>query len=416
MGRMVTWKRRLRRFQADAAAKTGYESFRAQAFEACNPIAGETYLWRRDWLDAVGQSAERDPRRRRARDHVVTAAHAALAGPDYSVTDKPRAPPGGDLRDYYTGGSYWWPTPGGEDGKPWTFRDGHMYPGRFTADYDLTRLDDFSNAVQMLTLGYRFSGNRALAERAAHLIRVWFLDPQRSMRPHLRYAQLIPGRDRITGTGIIETLRFVAVIDSIGLLAPAGFVSHEELAALRGWFAQFVDWLWTSPNGTLERATNNNHGLSYDIQVMTYDLFSGGGALARTVAEAAPRKRIYAQILGDASLPEEVRRKEAFFYVAYGIGFFFDLATLAERVGVDLWRYRARGGSGIEPALRSLMRYAAGAATWPHGGDRVPAPELYALALRGAWAFDDPKLAAIAEYYQDRQPLQPIDWTIPNYS
>lgn len=416
MARFEKWKRRIRQWKAEAAGHTGYESFRAPRLAPREGAGAETYLWRDDWIRGVALRAATDPRRQEAVDNVVALADAALAGPDYSVIDKQLAPPGGDKRDYFTGGSYWWPTPGSENGAPWVFRDGHMYPGRFNDEYDLTRLDEFSNAVQMLTLAYRFNGNRAYAERAAHLLRVWFLDSQRSMRPHLKYAQIIPGRAKITGTGIIETLRFVGVIDSVGMLAESQVLSDTEVEALRGWFAHYTDWLWTSPNGVLERATNNNHGLSYDIQLMTYALFSRKDDLAREVAEAAPRRRIYAQIMGDASLPEELRRKEAFFYVAYGIGFFFDLATLAERVGVDLWRYRARGGAGIEPALRSLMRYAAGGSPWPHGGDRVPSPELYALALRGAWAYADAALARIATDYADRLPLQPIDWTVPPYT
>jgi hypothetical protein len=192
-------------------------------------------------------------------------------------------------------------------------------------------------------------------------------------------------------------------------------LSAGEVDGVRDWFARYAQWIRTSENGRLERATNNNHGLSHDIQLMSYALFTGDDAAARAVAEDLPKRRVFRQIMSDGSLPEELRRKEAFFYVAYGVGFFFDAAMLAENVGVDLWRYSSRGGSGIERAFRGLMRHAEGGVPWTGGGDRVPAPELYALALRGAWAYGDPDLAEVARRYEATVPLQPVDWTVPPY-
>jgi hypothetical protein len=290
-----------------------------------------------------------------------------------------------------------------------------MNPVRFGEEYDLTRLDRLAESVKMLALGYRFTGEQAYAVRAAQLVRRWFVDPEHRMNPHLTYAQIVPGAKKVTGTGIIETLRFVAIIDAIALLADSEALSPRDIDDVRDWIARYAHWLRTSVNGRMERATNNNHGLSYDIQQMSYGLFTGDIATARSVAEALPKRRVYRQIRSDGSLPEEARRKEAFFYVAYGVGFFFDAATLAERVGVDLWRYRTRDGTGVEGALRALMRHADRAEPWAGGGTRLPDVEMYALALRGAWAYDDSALGAIADGYAARLPLQPVDWTIPRY-
>lgn len=411
-------KRTLTALRGEILHRTGIEAFRAPALRpaSARTEGGEPpFMWRTAMIDGVAKAAATDERRGRAVAHVLAAADAALQGPDYSVVDKRLTPPGGDKHDYYTGGAYWWPAEGAPDGVPWTYRDGHMYPGRFGDDYDLTRLDDFAEAVKMLGLAYRYSGEPAYAARAAGLIRTWFLDPERMMRPHLAWAQRIPGKRRISGSGIIETLRFVYVIDAVGLIAPSGALSEGEVDRLREWFVEYAHWMRVSSNGVMERATNNNHGLSWDIQQMSYALFTGDTARARAVAEELPKRRVFRQIMPDGSLPEELRRKEAFFYIAYGIGFFFDTATLAENVGVDLWRYRTRGGAGVEPAVRDLLRYADGGSPWRKGGTRVPGPELYALALRGAWAYDDPGLAEVARRYEPDLPLQPVDWTVAPY-
>lgn len=374
------------------------------------------FLWRTAFLDDVRLAGGTDVRRRSALDHVIAAADKAVQGPLYAVVDKTDSPPSGDRHDYYSGGAYWWPNPNSSDGLPWVNRDGHMNPGRFTEKYDLTRLDHFAEAVKMLGLAYHFTRAQHYATRAGALLRRWFLNPDTRMHPHLKFAQLIPGRNAVSGSGIIETLRFAYVIDAIGLLAPSGALSEADVNAIREWFARYLHWVMTSPNGLREQQTNNNHGLSYDIQLISYALFTGDNELAADIVKGVPKKRIFKQIRPDGSLPEELRRKESFFYVAYGLGFFFDVATLAENVGVDLWSYRTYDGRGIEPALRALLRYADGGPCWPHGYTRVPREEMYALALRGAWAYSDPGLAQIADHYARDLPLQPVDWLVPRYS
>lgn len=411
MGRV---KRRMRDVRVEAKALLHREPFVAPRADAA-PDPDGPFLWKSAWIDRLAQQREGDARTGAAIAHVLAAADAAMTGPDFSVVDKLWLPPSGDRHDYYTGGAYWWPVEGAPDGAPWVFRDGKMNPVRFGDEYDLTRLDRFCEAAKALALAYRFTGERGYAERCAALVRTWFLDPARRMTPHLAYSQIVPGARKLTGTGIIETLRFVGIIDAIGLIAPSGALTAPETDAVREWIAEYARWLRDSPNGRLERATNNNHGLSYDIQQMSYALFTGDVAQARRVAEAMPKTRIYRQIMPDGSLPEELRREEAFFYVSYGLTFFFDAATLAERAGVDLWRYRSRAGAGIEPAFRDFICHAHGRRAWPGRGKRVPDPEMYALARRGAWAYDDPSLAEISEAYAARLPLQPVDWTVPRY-
>ena len=405
-------KRRTRALQADLLQASGLEDFTAPRFDE-EPSDFETYLWRGKLIEGVKRAAAHHARSQQAVTFAIDGAEKALDGPLYSVVDKLWAPPSGDKHDYFSGPAYWWPTPDAAQGIPWTFRDGHMNPVRFGEEFDLTRLDRFAYALKMLALGWRFSGRDAFAEKAALLVRTWFIDPATAMRPHLAFAQIVPGRDAVTGTGIIETLRFVTVIDSLGLLADSRAFAAGEIDAVREWMHHYLRWMRESANGRLEQATNNNHGLSYDIQLLVYALFSRDESLAHAVGGSLAKRRIFNQIRGDGSLPEEMRRKESFFYVTYGVGFMFDVATVSEKIGINLWRYRSRDGSGIETALRAIEPYALDRKPWPHGGSRIPAPELYAIALRGARAYRDPGLAALAQRYAEDLPLQPIDLIVP---
>ena len=50
---------------------------------------------------------------------LLKEADKTLAGPTYSVVNKPFSPPSGDKHDYMSLSPYWWPDPSKPDGKPY---------------------------------------------------------------------------------------------------------------------------------------------------------------------------------------------------------------------------------------------------------------------------------------------------------
>jgi hypothetical protein len=123
-------------------------------------------------------------------------------------------------------------------------------------------------------------------------------------------------------------------------------------------------------------------------------LYTGQNDLARRVAEEAKAKRIAAQIAPDGKMPEELARTNSLSYTTMNTRAFFNLADLAEKVGVDLWNYQTPDGRGLRKAIDFLAPYADPAKDWTFeqiGGVKLSSRMDIALLLRrAALAYKDP--------------------------
>src|SRR5262249_5884161 len=132
------------------------------------------------------------------------------------------------------------------------------------------------------------------------------------------------------------------------------------------WFAKFLQWMLESEHGRDEAAAKNNHGTYYDMQVASFALFLGKNELATDILKTAREKRIAVQIEPDGRQPLELARTKAWSYSVSNLAGLMSLATLGERVGVDLWNYRTADGRGIRQALDFLTPFALGESKWPY--------------------------------------------------
>ncbi|MBW2724242.1 MAG: alginate lyase family protein, partial [Deltaproteobacteria bacterium] len=194
----------------------------------------------------------------------------------YSVTDKEHLRFTTDPHDYVSGRLYWW-----KEGDEYVRRDGEVNPETRGPDYDRQRLDDLIRSVVTLTQAYQQLGKQEYAARAAELVRVWFIDPSSRMNPHLEYAQIDPGTKKVRGFGIIDTYDFFYLLDSVEALVAGGIIDDSTHRQLKLWFKQLTTWLLTSKQGRKEGKRVNNHGTSYDVQVIRYLMFCGRKHRAR---------------------------------------------------------------------------------------------------------------------------------------
>src|SRR4029079_19183275 len=143
----------------------------------------------------------------------AAAAHVKSLGKDaaralkletFGVVNNPLTPPSGDKHDYMSLAPYWWPNPDTPDALTYVRRHGEVNPERWTLDNNPFR--EMTKAVHTLAkAALDLPDKRRYAERAAHLLRVWCLDPATRMNPHLEYGQAIPGVCDGRGIGIIDT-------------------------------------------------------------------------------------------------------------------------------------------------------------------------------------------------------------------
>jgi len=321
-------------------------------------------------------------------------AQKALGEGPFSIVNKTVTPPSGDKHDYMTQAPYFWPDPKSPNGLPYIRRDGERNP-EINKITDHQSLDKIEAGVETLALAYYFKGDEAYAAKAVQLLRAFFLDRATRMNPNLEYAQFIPGVNTGRGIGLIETRGLTRIVDAIGLLAGSKALSGEDDRGLRDWYGKFLQWMLDSKNGREEAAAKNNHGTYYDLQIVSYALFVGRKDLARQVLEQAREKRIAMQIEPDGRQPLELARTKAWSYSNGNLDGLTELATLGERVGVDLWNFQTRDGRSIRKALDFLTPIAVGTQKWQYqelGG--VKPESLFPIMRRAAVIYRDKQYQA----------------------
>jgi hypothetical protein len=260
-------------------------------------------------------------------------AQAALAVKPLSVTDKAQLPPSGDKRDYLSQAPYFWPDPAAPDGKPYVRRDGEVNP-ESEAIPDAVAIDTMEATVGTLALAYHLTGEKRLAEHAAALLRAWFLDKNRGMRPNLDFAQLIPGVDTERPNGVIEGHVLCRVPDWATLLLDAGSPwRRENHAALKRWFGNYQRWLTLSANGKSTAKFRNNQGTWYWVQLASAALFAGDTSAARQAVKSGV-DLISTQVRQDGAQVLELERTRPLAYSLFNLRGMMALATLGERVGI----------------------------------------------------------------------------------
>ena len=282
----------------------------------------------------------------------------------YSVMHKKQIPPSGDKHDYMSTGPYWWPDPSKPNGLPYIRRDGERNPEY----YDITdsdEMDKLEDDIDYLSLAYYFSKDERYAEFASKLIKSWFLDKETRQNPNLNFGQGIPGINTGRGIGIIETRELNRVIDGAILLQGSKNWTPENHNELKKWFSDFLTWLTDSPIGIDESDEHNNHGTMYDVQVVSYALFTGKNDLAKKQLEET-RKRIASQLKPDGSQPHELERTTSWNYTNMNLNGFLLLARMADNCKVDLWNYQTADGKSLKKSIDWLLPYLKKEKTWDY--------------------------------------------------
>lgn len=310
------------------------------------------------------RASDKGSRNGKIRELLRVADKIVRAGRTYSVTKKSQTPPSGSKHDYMSLGPYWWPDPTKPDGLPYIRRDGERNSAIRNIPDD-TEYNGMLNDSDALALAYFFTRDEKYAKQAANVLRTWFLGPKTRMNPNLNFAQGIPGRSVGRGIGMIETRAMYRAIDAAILLQPSPAWPASDHQGLKDWFREFLRWSLESPLGKDEADERNNHGTYYDVQVITYALFTDQHDLARKQFEVT-KTRIASQIEPDGSQPHELARTLSWGYVNMNAFGFATLARLGESVGVDLWNYQTKDGRGVRRSIEWIVPFASAEKEWTH--------------------------------------------------
>ncbi|MEU9197180.1 alginate lyase family protein [Streptomyces hundungensis] len=312
-----------------------------------------------------------DPQLRAALGQLTAAADGWLGQGPWTVVDKPKPAPGGDVHDYLSQAPYWWPSQPKTAANPWgcpyVQKDGQRNPEVDTGT-DRPDLGKVFNSVTSLSLAWYYTGRRQYAEHASAILRTWFLDPATRMNPNLDHGQFIPCKYDGRAIGIIDfSQQYSSVLDAIAVLdtgAPGW--SAGDSSAMLAWNKAFLDWEVNSAFGKEESAAANNHGTFQDLQIAALALATGDRSLARRTVLGAEKLRIDPQIAADGSQPQELSRTRSWHYSTFDLVAYTRLAAIGNQVGVHLWTYRGPQGQSLFEAVRYLLPAATGAAAWTH--------------------------------------------------
>lgn len=282
-----------------------------------------------------------------------------------SVVDNDVVPPSGDKHDYVTLSPYWWPNPDTENGLPYVQRDGERNPEVYDyTDRETTGL--FGEIVETLGVLYYITEDERYAERAAKFLRHWFISPDSRMNPNMIYAQIRPGIDRVRGTGIIDARRLFGAFNGASLIRTSSYWTNDDEEQVKEWAFEFANWLETSEQGVMEKASTNNHGVWYDVIVLNMWFYSGNYDAALHILEKMGESRITAQQISDGSFPRELSRTLSLHYSTFILEGFLEASYIGDKVGYDLWSYEGVDGSSLKKAVDFLAPYYMEAQDWPH--------------------------------------------------
>ena len=328
-------------------------------------------------------------------ERLVTESAELLAMRPPSVMDKAGTPPSGDKHDYMSLGTYWWPDPNTADGLPYIRRDGERNPE--TNSWDITSIGDAGYGAVTLSLAYGVTGREEFAAKAAAFLRTWFLDEATRMNPHLEFGQAIPGRVTGRGIGIIDTRYLCGIWGSAKFLECSDAWTGEDRDKLRKWLGDYLEWLLTSAHGIDEAGQHNNHGMWYDVQVVSFALNTGNETVARDVLGKLAERRIFSQVAADGAQPHELARTLSVNYATMNLNGMTLLAEAGKQLGMDIWGASGPEGQGIKRALEWTLPYAHNPAAWP--SRQIKTPDWTNLAyplFLGARAYEEPRFAEAA--------------------
>ena len=352
------------------------------------------------------------------RPRVLGAAERYLAAKPVTITSSssPRSP--GGKHDFFSEADYFWPDPRNPDG-PYVNRDGQSNPANFLGHRRaMVRL---SIMVPALAAAYKLTGGRKYSEHAALHLRAWFMDDATRMNPNLQYSQGVHGVSTGRSYGVIDSLHLVEVARAAGQLD----LTPADRRGVADWFAEYLEWMRTSKNGTEERDNKNNHGTCWVAQAAAFAELTGNREVSDWCRDRYKTVLIPNQMAGDGSFPLELARTKPYGYSIFNLDV---MSILVETLGTsqdDLWKWQLPDGRGIAKAVAWMYPYLDDKKKWIKPPDvmyfdqwpvRQPSLLFAGLALDrpeylSLWKRlkDDPTEEEVLRNWPVRQPLLWLD-------
>ena len=289
-------------------------------------------------------------------EQILKEANNLLSKAIPTIMDKDKPAPSGDKHDYYSCAPYWWPDPANPTG-PYIRKDG--VTNREVTTPDKKNLGTLTNGIIRLSMAYYLTSEEKYSTKAVENLRVWFMNPETRMNPNLNYGQTIVGHfgGKGRGAGMIETYKFVEMLDGIELLKKSASFTSKDQQQLIHWFSEYLNWMMTSSIGKQEYNAKNNHGTAFEVLATRIALFVGKEDIARHYISNFAARRIFTQIEPDGKQPLELVRTKALGYSTFNLTHLLDMCAIAKTMNIDLFPIKSTDGRSISKALEYLSQF-----------------------------------------------------------
>ena len=300
------------------------------------------------------------------RKQIMDEAEWAVEQVPVTVTSYSSPRSAGDKHDFFSEGDYWWPNPASPD-SPYIQRDGMTNPNNFV-DHRHAMIR-FSKIVGALASAYKLAGDTKYLLQAVKHCKAWFVDTATLMHPNLLYAQAIKGRFTGRGIGIIDTIQLLEVVQGLIVMENDPAMDRGLLAAIKNWFAEYLQWLTTHPYGKAEMNATNNHGVCWAMQVAEFAKFTGNNTLMDFCSDRFKNIFLVKQMAPNGSFPRETARTKPYGYSIFNLDAMTTLCQVLSTPENDLWNYYTPDGKSIKKGIEFLYPYIVDKNKWPFKHD-----------------------------------------------
>lgn len=260
----------------------------------------------------------------------------------YSVVFKKyKVAPSGYPNDYYSESPYFYLD---EKGKVYK-KDAERNP-LVDKNKDRRQMQDMVRDLKVLSLAYFYSSDTRFSDWACVLLKTWFIDKTTKMNPNLSYAQMKPLDTIGSSSGIIESRDLVLIPDILKFFERTMW--HDQVRGeVMLWYKDYLEWLETSDLAKIAANQQNNIGNFYDLQLYTYNLFTGSSRkdVVNLISSRTGRKICY-QINEIGEQPEELRRANPISYSLLNLRTLMQIGLLSKNIGaIDFWEYNCKASS-----------------------------------------------------------------------
>jgi len=291
---------------------------------------------------------------------ILKEAAWALKQQPLTVTAAASPRSAGGRHDFYSEGDYWWPDPAHPDG-PYIQKDGISNPDNFVEHRQA--MIRFSRIVGALASAWKITTDPKYVAHAVLHLRAWFVNSATRMNPNLLYAQAIKGLFTGRGIGIIDTIHLIDVAHGIIVMEPK--ISATDVAAIKSWFNEYLQWLMSHPNGKAEMNAKNNHGTCFVAQVAAFARLTNDSVLLKFCTERYKHILLPNQMAEDGSFPLELARTKPYGYSIFNLDVMTVLCQVLSVPGDDLWNYSTSDGKSVKKGIEYMYPYIKDKATWP---------------------------------------------------